>query len=45
MCHESRLEVLKVYETVFKLKDKEGVQIGEIYINPAVDTLLVHITY
>jgi hypothetical protein len=43
--HESRREDLKVYETVFKVKDKEGVQRGEIYIDPAIHTLLVKIPY
>lgn len=41
-CHDSRIEALKSYNTTaFNTKDENGQIKNEIYVNPAIDVLLL----
>jgi hypothetical protein len=41
--HESRTQVLKTYKTIFKVKDRSGIDREEVYFNPALDSIFVSI--
>jgi hypothetical protein len=43
VCHESREEGLKTFKTIFKVKDQDGIERREIYVNPELDTLFVRV--
>jgi hypothetical protein len=41
--HESRTQGLKTYKTIFKVKDRSGIEREEVYFNPALDSIFVSI--
>jgi hypothetical protein len=41
--HESRIQGLQTYKTIFKVKDRNGVERDEIYFGPALDSVFVSI--
>jgi len=43
VCHESRTHVLKTYKTLFKVKDRAGIERDEIYFNPVRDSVYISI--
>ncbi|KAE9368686.1 hypothetical protein N431DRAFT_512908 [Stipitochalara longipes BDJ] len=43
ICHESRTQGLKIYKTLFKIKDRASIERDEIYFNPTRDSVFISI--